>query len=372
MWLYSILFGFIFIISFLEITNLKRNNRILLLVIFSMILIFVSGIRWKTGTDWGLYYNFFQDNNTLNDFIGNASDPQGIELGYGIINLIIKNIFIEYNIFLILIAFFIISIKLRWMLKYTMFPATAVFINFSTYFGDVFFIRQILAIAITIIAFDFIIKKEKYKYLFIVLIASTIHTSALFFIPAYWVYHSKVSIRLIVLFLIVSILLDITKINIYILNIFLENFSSDMGKIFQKIHAYYLLGQSGENFGQAVDNSLRMFLALVRRLFFIPIYIYTLKTLSLKNLYYRGCFNLVIFGHVVFFIMSMISIDFAGRLSMYYYIYEILLISTLLAWKNSIKYRLSILFLIMLYCLMKYGYLIYSLNEYYLPYNTIF
>lgn len=370
--LYSMLFSIILSITFLELTNIKRIYIVWMLVIFSMILIFLSGIRWETGTDWNMYIEFFKKNNTLNDYIIASSEVQGIELGYGIINLIIKSFFDEYNIFLILVGGFIISVKLKWILKYSLFPACAVFINFSTYLGDIFFIRQIIALCITLIAFNFIVKKEKYKFLFFVLLSATIHISALAFIPAYWIYHSNIQKKYIISLLIIAILLDITKINVNILNLFLEYFPSDTGKIFQKIHEYYLLGQSGENFGQAVDGSFRILLALLRRLFFLPIYIYCLNKLSKINIYYKGCFNLVIFGNILFFIMSMISIDFSGRLSMYYYIYEIILISSLLAWKDNIKYKISMFFIILIYCIMKYVYLIYSLHEYYLPYNTFF
>lgn len=370
--LYSMLFSIILGIAFLELTNIKRIYILWMLVIFSMILTFVSGIRWETGTDWNMYIEFFKKNNTLNDYIIASSEAQGVELGYGIINLIIKSFFNEYNIFLMLVGGFIISVKLKWMLKYSLFPACAVFINFSTYLGDIFFIRQTIALAVTLIAFKFIVRKEKYKFLFFVLLASTIHISALAFIPAYWIYHSNIKKKYIISLLIITILLDITKFNVSILNLFLEYFPSDTGKIFQKIHEYYLLGQSGENFGQAVDNFFRMLLALVRRVFFLPIYICYLNRLSKVNIYYRGCFNLVIFGNILFFVMSMISIDFSGRLSMYYYIYEVILISSLLVWKESIKYRLAMFCVVIIYCLMKYVYLIYSLHEYYLPYNTFF
>ena len=74
-----------------------------------------------------------------------------------------------------------------------------------------------------------------------------------------------------------------------------------MGKIVQKIWEYYLLEQSGESFGNVMDGSARIMLAYLRRIFLIPIYLYFLTYISQHNAYYRGCLNLVVFGHILFF-----------------------------------------------------------------------
>lgn len=95
--------------------------------------------------------------------------------------------------------------------------------------------------------------------------------------------------------------IDAFKLTALAISAFMDFFPSDMGKIVQKIWEYYLLEQSGESFGNVMDGSARIMLAYLRRIFLIPIYLYFLTYISQHNAYYRGCLNLVVFGHILFF-----------------------------------------------------------------------
>jgi len=372
MLMYIFLFLLSSFLALLDVSKISKSKKISMGLFFSFVLLFLSGIRWETGTDWSLYFGFFDQNDSFRDFITNDANNQGIEFGYGILNFIIKNLFNDYNVGLFIIAFLIIGIKFRWIYKYSMFPMVALFISFTTYLGDVFFVRQTLAIAITLIGFDFIIKKKKYMFLLMVALAGTIHTSAIIFFPAYWIYHMNISNKKLIGVATCALVFDVCGIGTFILKEFMSIFSADDGKVFQKLYAYYLLGEQDENFGQAVDGTTRMFLAYIRRLVFLPFFFYFFKKLSAQDPYYEGCLKLVVFGHAMFFLTSIISIDFAGRLSLYYYVYEILLISSFMNLGDKLSSKMGIFFVIFMYSMAKYFYLLYSLGEYYIPFHTLF
>ena len=372
MLLYIFLFLLSSFLAILDVSKMSKSKKIFTGMFFFFILLFLAGIRWETGTDWDLYFRFFDQNDSLGDFIANNVDNHGIEFGYGILNFIIKFLFDDYNVCLFIIAFVVIGIKFRWIYKYSVFPMVALLISFATYLGDVFFVRQTLAIAITLIGFDFIIKREKHMFLLMVAVAATIHTSAIIFFPAYWIYHMNISNKKLICIVLCAIIFGLCGIGTFILNELMGIFSADGGKISEKIYVYYLLGDQKENFGQAVDSTTRMLLSYIRRLVFLPFFFYFFKRLSTQDPYYEGCLKLVVFGHTMFFLTSIIGIDFAGRLCLYYYVYEILIISSFMLLGKTVSSKLGIFFIIFLYSAMKCFYLLYSLGEYYIPFHTLF
>lgn len=82
-----------------------------------------------------------------------------------------------------------------------------------------------------------------------------------------------------------AIIFDISGVGTFILNGIMGMFSDNEGKIFQKLSAYYFLGIQGEDFGQAVDSTTRVFLAYIRRLVFLPFFFYFFKRLSAQDPY---------------------------------------------------------------------------------------
>lgn len=366
--LYIFLFLLVVILSFLDFTTLDIRYKLCIMMSISIFFVMLSAIRWKTGTDWDMYYGLYHNNNNIEDFWNVSQNPQGQEFGYGLLNLLVKNTMDDYNVLLMIISLIILGIKFNWYNRYMPFPLIALFVNFSSYLGDIFFVRQSLAIAITIFAFRYIVSRSLYKFLFFICIATSIHTTALIFIPAYWIYNMNFSQKKLFFMLLICVVIDITKINVDILNEIFELFPSDSGKIAQKIFEYYTLSQSGESYGNAMDNSQRMFLSYFRRLVLVPLYLYLSSMIGMKNKYYFGCLNLVVFGYMLYFLASVVGTEFAVRLSCYYYVYEVLLITSLLLVFKSNLSRILAYGVIILYCLSKYMYIMYNLGDCYIPY----
>ena len=371
MGLYIILLLLSIGISVLDFTNINRKYKYLALFLFGGGCAFLSGIRWETGTDWALYYDFYHDNYTLEAFFDDHSNLEG---GYGLLNYLHVQLVDDYNLFLLFIASVIICIKMRWIIKYTKYPLIASMVYFTTYAGDIFFIRQYLAIAITLLSFDFIIHRKPLHFFVMVAIASSIHTSAIVFSFAYIVYHKCkcLTVNKLACLLGGCVILDVSQLNASALETILDMFPADTGAIAQKIHVYYMLQQEGENFGANIDNAVRMASAYGRRLLFIPIYVYAYRYLRQVSPQYEGMLKLVLFGYALFFLCATVSYDFAGRLSLYYTFFEILLVAILFEIRmDKVTKGIAYVFLV-LYCIAKYVFLIYNFSPYYVPFTTVF
>ena len=373
--LYLLLLVLSIAISLFDFTNINKVYKRVMLILFLGICIILSGIRWNLGTDWSLYHDFYVYNTTLSDFLGDVEDPSRLEPGYGLLNYIHMNIFNDYNMFMLLMALFTISVKVRWILKYTKYPLIAGMVYFTTYLGDIFYIRQYIAVAITVFSFDYIVKRESIKFICTVLLASTIHTSAIVFLLAYPLYNEigwvkKLTLKKIIVALTVVIVMDLSNASNYLLESFMDAFPPDIGKIVQKVHAYYLLQQQGENFGANIDNAVRLGSAIFRRLLFVPVYLYVYKRLKEIDSTFGKKLKIVLIGYVVFFMFTSISYDFAGRLSLYFTFFEILLIADIFKIKMSIFQRSIFVLAIILYCVVKYVFILNTFPEAYIPFQT--
>lgn len=375
--LYLLLLVLSIAISLFDFTNINKVYKRIMLILFFGICIILSGIRWNLGTDWVLYHDFYVNNSTLSDFLGDIENPGRLEPGYGLLNYIHMNIFNDYNMFMLLMALFTISVKVRWIIKYTKYPLIAGLVYFTTYIGDIFYIRQYIAIAITVFSFDYIVKRESIKFICTVLLASTIHTSALVFLLAYPLYNEiglakKFTLKKILVILTVVIAMDLSNASNYLLESFMDAFPADIGKIVQKVHAYYLLQQQGENFGANIDNAVRLGSAIFRRLLFVPVYLYVYKHLKEIDATFGRKLRIVLMGYIVFFMFTSISYDFAGRLSLYFSFFEILLIADVFKIKMSIFQRSVFAVAVILYCAAKYMFMLNTFPELYIPFQTLF
>lgn len=183
--------GIVYVCSLFATMNFRRGtfetdskNYNTLFIVFALIsLIVVSGFRYKVGTDYAqyseIYTVFAPDCNPLEEsepgfmvlckFLTNFSmDPQIMFL----VTSIITNILI------------VITVK-KYSTKFelSMFLYITTFIYYSTMNG----LRQWMASAIVFAGYKYLINRDFKRYMIFVLIALTMHSSAIVMIPVYFV-----------------------------------------------------------------------------------------------------------------------------------------------------------------------------------------
>lgn len=178
----------------------RRNCKIFMIISF-LLLFSVMGLRnvYAFGSDaWGTHGSY-----SMNfDRIG--ATPWGNLAGKGQNNynigfIYLMKIFYEltngnYQLFISIFSLFVVFSYVRFIKKYSVSPIQSVLYFLGLLFYPFLFdaLKQALAMAVLLFAFDAIIEKKPIKFLIIVALAATFHFPALVFLPAYWIGRMKI------------------------------------------------------------------------------------------------------------------------------------------------------------------------------------
>ncbi|MBG6028512.1 EpsG family protein [Proteus mirabilis] len=225
---YFILFFFLFF-SFLDVI-IKKNDKLFITFLILFLLSFFWGLRYKLGVDWLFYIDEYnQKKHTLS-----------IEYGYKFISSIFNNLGINYFLFQFFITvFFLFTISYFYgkYSRYRVFCILSLFLfNFIFYIEA---IRQIIALSLVIISYNFTIKNKYIASLALIILASFFHVSALILTISTTLFflNSERIYRLLLVSLSFFLLLNI--VNIYPIDIILFSFKSLVTTPFiEKIYWY--------------------------------------------------------------------------------------------------------------------------------------
>lgn len=165
----------------------KRVNLFIAIMTFSVI-IFFAGLRSYVG-DTSAYIKMFNEYPLLSDAYDVIFDETAREPGFRLFSILIKTyISVEPNIWLFIIATISGICIVYTLYKYSSNYGMSIFLfmtscQFSWMFNGM---RQFLVASIMFACTDFILKKKPVPYIAIALIMSTIHLSALIFVPIYF------------------------------------------------------------------------------------------------------------------------------------------------------------------------------------------
>lgn len=232
----SFIFVIVLIFTFLDLIKIPQKVKIVpwLLCFFLMWI----ALSFRSGrNDIQEYYNAFE-----------ASPKQAVgnhmEIGYLYINGIFKYLGFNKYYFISAFGFIALSLQFRFFKRYTKLILFATLVYFSHAFllREMLQIRAGMAIAIIMFAIPYIAKRNLLKFSIIVLFASTIHLSAIFFFIVYFTYpylnRVRTYIRILLLCLLIGLVLNI---NFFIfLSKYIDNY---------KLQAYLLDGRFNKGLG---------------------------------------------------------------------------------------------------------------------------
>lgn len=260
--IYYILYIPFILCGFVDTSKMLQRTKRNIIYFWVFILTLFLGLRWKCGTDWQNYYDIYYGSHFSNIFTFDRGHNEPLESGFVFINAIFNDLGFHYTFFLLLTSFVILLSFARFSLIYSKFPImTFVYIVLST--GCFNFSRQTLTAAIILMGFKYVLSdsvRSKVKYIILVLIASTIHTSTIFGLLIMFLPKIRFKIKnLIIISLIVSmIVLYLSNIIEYIL---LQ--TTQIPIIYSRFYAYVnSVSSMGDDFSQ------RGLLSLVMTAFF--------------------------------------------------------------------------------------------------------
>ncbi len=170
-------------------TGRRYHYSSLLLFIFGGALIFVAGFR-NGFVDTATYRQLYERVGI--DYAFAFTDEMELETGFKLFMIFLNRITSDSQVLIFLTSFVILSIEIKQICKYSSdIPFSLLLYFLLSFMGTMNGIRQCLAAAILFLAFDWILKRKTIPYILLVLLVSTIHTSALICIPLYFVLSGK-------------------------------------------------------------------------------------------------------------------------------------------------------------------------------------
>ena len=165
--------------------------------IAAFLLFLVMAIRDESvGTDLPKYLDIVNTigYSNFSDFLSDSLSFPGYEFGWIIINYIVVIFGSERMLLVTSSAFYIYSFY-RLFSRYSTLPflSLAIFILSCYYFSGMNLLRQYTAIAILLFSLQYVIDRSFGKFIIIVLLATTVHQTAICFSLIYFVYPIKIS-----------------------------------------------------------------------------------------------------------------------------------------------------------------------------------
>ena len=187
MYIFYITLIVVYILSVMSRIVSKNKPNIVFVFILTSVLVILSGLRNNIG-DTGTYmesYKMIATNQSNIDL--------SVDFGFNLFQLLLINISTNPQILIFTTSLIINTLNIFTFRKYYSLFELEVYIYITScyYLVTMNGIRQALAAAIIFAATQFIINGEFIKYLIVVLIASTIHASAIIMLPIYFIVRSK-------------------------------------------------------------------------------------------------------------------------------------------------------------------------------------
>ena len=167
------------------VRNINKQHQ--LVIFWIIILTLFRGLRWKLGTDWHWYAQSFEDIDISNFLLfittEDSANSKILEQGWTTLMLLCKTLYPYYTTFLLISNFIILCVyyKIAKLLTINVLPCF-VLIVFSNQF---FPVRQTFAVAFFMLGVCFVLKGDRIKYFYSVIIAIFFHYST-FFISLYY------------------------------------------------------------------------------------------------------------------------------------------------------------------------------------------
>ena len=183
--LYGILFITLFLAILSRLGNGKYNKQFFALTV--IILILYCGLRDPfLYPDNGGYYDYFKG------YTGDFEESFGI--GYTTLNYISNFFSSSFYFFLMIVSAIIVSSYANAITKYSPYIWFSLFLYLIiSYYPSFFLLRQYLAMAVFLYSIKYVVTRNSIKYGICMIIALSLHLTAVIAIPFYFLYGVKYS-----------------------------------------------------------------------------------------------------------------------------------------------------------------------------------
>lgn len=295
---FTFLFVFMAVSSYLELYVLKKKTPFFLIIAGVLMIIF-SGFRYFVGADYPIYrnlYSGFSLYTTYNDVLDKAlfiPTSEQIEWIYVLLNKILFDLGSPFYMVTFVMVLMSISLKFTTIYQNLAYPVLGAFMYFMPlyFFEDSGQIRQGMGVAICVFSYRYIKARNLPMFLLMMYIALGFHKTAVAFLPAYWIVKIPMNKARIIAVIVIAILLS--PFEVYrIFGSLIDNIGS------QDVSDGFSGYVNDSQFGQSVAFGL----ADIIKIFFIYI-LYKFDEDGCREVeYYEYMRNLAVFGLFLFYI----------------------------------------------------------------------
>lgn len=322
--MFPYLFAF-FSTLFLSFFSNSKYRNFFLFFLYLILILLVSLRSLNVGTDTENYFEIFNQAKLGEIFSFN------LEPFYLLLNVLCKTLYNNFSFYLFVFSSFFIFIwsVIFKKLSYDYTVAIIFFLTFFAYFSFFNITRQSFAMSLCLLSLFYLFDKKYYKYLFLILIASCFHYSAIIFIITLFIFKF---VRNPFFSLIIS----------FASTYFLSNFI-----------LFYLVNSSLKNsylnYGGQLDDISGLFLIgfLVIQFIFFSFFRFFLIP---SNKLFSNLFNIFSFGLGFFLACKFLRFldDGPTRLTFYFLLVNIFLFSIAIhsIVNNKVKFTAKILFIV--------------------------
>lgn len=339
--------------------GLKRGAFIGLL----LLLILVSTVRWETGPDWDSYINFYEH---IDEFLSEAS-INFFEPGYTAINWVFATNNLPYTAMLAFLAVVTIGMKGLVFLRYPRILFLLLFLYYAYYLADIISVRQFTAVALCLFSLKYIEQRRFWPFLAMVVGATAIHVSSLFFIVAYWLFWFRLSDKLLYIGLVTGFLIGLVDITSWLVNIVVSVVGVDAA-VADKVLRY---GDEGLETSHA-NPYISYALGFLKRACILPILIAGRRIIPYRDeWWYSGHLNLLVFGNIIYFVF-ILNVPVITRLALPFLYMEIFLLASLVSAIKDVKFRVLAILLVIAFGAVRLYMFMVPYWDLYVPFQTIF
>lgn len=194
-------------ISFLEFFKKKKLLFFLSIIVF----VCISGLRYKTGVDWIGYTEYY--NKSYLEMI----QRNDVDFGYILLMALFKNLKLNYYFMQFFISLFVSFCLYLFYIKNSNCPLFCIYIYINLYYlrYNMGLERQVIALALCLIAYEFNKNKKNVLTLFFFLISVLFHFSSIIFFLIFYLYKIiKIKLRTQIILILLFIIFNVFQIDI--------------------------------------------------------------------------------------------------------------------------------------------------------------
>ena len=182
------------------IADEKRTARLqwTFLLLAGGLFVLVATMRYGIGYDYFNYERLYEQLGPMTA-AQLVQDPVGKQfIGYSLVTHLLYRAGLDYRSLLLVINLLMTGVVLWFVKRYSPLPWMSLFFYLTLQFfaHSMNLFRQSIAATICLLAYPFLKRRKLLPFVLVVLLAAAFHTSALFFLPFYWILNWKCDGRL--------------------------------------------------------------------------------------------------------------------------------------------------------------------------------